>query len=157
PADRVVPRPAELDAVPAAAWWVAASTAYGALVETAGMRPGDRILVTAATGGVGRAALQVAAQVGAVPIAVTPHAARRDALLAAPSARPPAPVLSCPPTRPTSWPPAGSTPRAWEPTSSSTWCAGRARRTSPRRPDPAGRCSPPGSSTPGLRRPWTGR
>jgi len=83
PADRVVPRPAELDAVAAAAWWVAASTAYGALVETAGMRPGDRVLVTAATGGVGRAALQVAAQVGAVPIAVTRHGARRDELLAA--------------------------------------------------------------------------
>jgi NADPH:quinone reductase-like Zn-dependent oxidoreductase len=83
PASRVVARPAELDAVGAAALWVAYSTAYGALVEKAGMRPGDHVLVTAASSGVGLAAIQVANQIGAVPLAVTRTAAKRNDLLAA--------------------------------------------------------------------------
>jgi NADPH:quinone reductase-like Zn-dependent oxidoreductase len=83
PADRVIRRPAGLDVAHAAAVWVAFSTAYGALVEKAGMRPGDRLLVNAASGSVARAAIQVANQLGAVPIAVTRHAAKKDELLAA--------------------------------------------------------------------------
>ncbi|MDO8211044.1 zinc-dependent alcohol dehydrogenase family protein [Conexibacter sp. CPCC 206217] len=83
PASRVVARPAGLGITEAAAIWVAYSTAYGALVEKAGMRPGDHVLVTAASGGVGRAAMQIANQLGAVPIAVTRHAAKTDELLAA--------------------------------------------------------------------------
>ncbi|MCP2250957.1 zinc-dependent alcohol dehydrogenase family protein [Lentzea aerocolonigenes] len=83
PASRVVPRPAGLEAEEAAAIWVAFSTAYGALVEKAGMRPGDHVLVTAASGGVGRAAMQIANQIGAVPIAVTRDSAKKDQLLAA--------------------------------------------------------------------------
>ena len=47
------------------------------------MRPGDHVLITAASGGVGRAAMQIANQIGAVPIAVTRHAAKKDDLLAA--------------------------------------------------------------------------
>ncbi|WP_017936341.1 zinc-dependent alcohol dehydrogenase family protein [Nocardioides sp. Iso805N] len=81
PASRVIPRPAGLDVRQAAAIWVAYSTAYGALVEKAGMRPGDRVLVNAASGGVGRAAIQVANQVGAVPIAVTRNATKEAELL----------------------------------------------------------------------------
>ncbi|MER5644059.1 zinc-dependent alcohol dehydrogenase family protein [Streptosporangium sp. NPDC002524] len=83
PASRVVARPAGLGITEAAAIWVAYSTAYGALVEKAGMRPGDRVLVTAASGGVGRAAMQIANQIGAVPIALTRHTANKDDLLAA--------------------------------------------------------------------------
>ncbi|WP_436759763.1 zinc-dependent alcohol dehydrogenase family protein [Streptosporangium sp. V21-05] len=83
PASRVVARPAGLGITEAAAIWVAYSTAYGALVEKAGMRPGDHVLITAASGGVGRAATQIANQIGAVPIAVTRHTARKDDLLAA--------------------------------------------------------------------------
>ncbi|MGW3916134.1 zinc-dependent alcohol dehydrogenase family protein [Streptomyces sp. NPDC005070] len=82
-ASRVAARPAGLGITEAAAIWVAYSTAYGALVEKAGMRPGDHVLITAASGGVGRAATQIARQLGAVPIAVTRHAARKDELLAA--------------------------------------------------------------------------
>jgi NADPH:quinone reductase-like Zn-dependent oxidoreductase len=67
----------------AAAVWVAYSTAYGALIEKAGMRPGDQVLITAASGGVGRAAMQIANQIGAVPIAVTRHTSKKDDLLAA--------------------------------------------------------------------------
>jgi NADPH:quinone reductase-like Zn-dependent oxidoreductase len=82
-AERVVARPAELDAVHAAALWVSYSTAYGALVEKAGMRPGDHVLITAASGSVGLAAIQIANQIGAIPIAVTRSEAKADALLAA--------------------------------------------------------------------------
>ena len=83
PATRVVARPAGLGITQAAAVWVAYSTAYGALIEKAGMRPGDRVLVTGASGSVGRAAIQIAQHIGAVPIAVTRHAARKDGLLSA--------------------------------------------------------------------------
>lgn len=82
-AERAIPRPDGLTVDEAAAVWVAFSTAFGALVETAGLRPGDRLLVTAASGAVGRAAIQVARQLGAVPIAVTRSAGRRGELLAA--------------------------------------------------------------------------
>jgi NADPH:quinone reductase-like Zn-dependent oxidoreductase len=80
---RVIPRPAGLSITEAAAIWVAYSTAYGALVEKAKMRPGDHVLITAASGGVGRAAMQIANQIGAVPIAVTRDTAKKDELLAA--------------------------------------------------------------------------
>ncbi|MYQ43036.1 NADPH:quinone reductase [Streptomyces sp. LamerLS-316] len=83
PATSVVPRPAGLDATGAAALWVAYSTAYGALVEKAGTRAGDHVLITAASSAVGLAAIQVARQIGAVPLAVTRTGAKKDALLAA--------------------------------------------------------------------------
>src|SRR5690606_39101713 len=60
PASHVISRPTELDVAEAAAIWVSFSTAYGALVETAAMSGGDRVLVNAATGAVGRAAIQIA-------------------------------------------------------------------------------------------------
>ncbi|MET7861458.1 zinc-dependent alcohol dehydrogenase family protein [Streptomyces sp. NPDC005318] len=82
-ASQIVARPAGLGITEAAAIWVAYSTAYGALVEKARMQPGDHVLITAASGGVGRAAMQIAHQIGAVPIAVTRRAARKDELLAA--------------------------------------------------------------------------
>ncbi|MFC8525798.1 zinc-dependent alcohol dehydrogenase family protein [Nocardia sp. NPDC057227] len=83
PASRVIARPAGLTVPEAAAIWVAFSTAYGALVERAGVRAGDHVLVTAASGAVGRAALRIAARLGAVPIAVTRHSAKAGELLAA--------------------------------------------------------------------------
>ncbi|MFE3060839.1 zinc-dependent alcohol dehydrogenase family protein [Nocardia sp. NPDC059239] len=83
PASRVAARPAGLGITEAAAIWVAYSTAYGALVEKAGMRAGDHVLITAASGGVGRAATQIANQIGAVPIAITRHTAKKDELIAA--------------------------------------------------------------------------
>ncbi|MGW1815924.1 zinc-dependent alcohol dehydrogenase family protein [Streptomyces sp. NPDC002125] len=83
PATTVVARPDGLDATGAAALWVAYSTAYGALVEKGGTRPGDHVLITAASSSVGLAAIQVARQIGAVPLAVTRHAAKKEGLLAA--------------------------------------------------------------------------
>jgi NADPH:quinone reductase-like Zn-dependent oxidoreductase len=83
PASRVIARPAGLTMAEAAAVWVAYSTAYGALVEKARMQPGDYVLITAASGSVGRLAIQIANQLGAVPIAVTRQSAKTDELLAA--------------------------------------------------------------------------
>jgi NADPH:quinone reductase-like Zn-dependent oxidoreductase len=83
PAERLVRRPDGLDAVTAAALWVSYSTAYGGLVEKAGLRPGDRVLITAASSTLGLAAIQIARQLGAVPLAATRTAAKRSALLAA--------------------------------------------------------------------------
>ncbi|GAA5166557.1 zinc-dependent alcohol dehydrogenase family protein [Amycolatopsis dongchuanensis] len=83
PASQLIPRPAGLTVPEAAAIWVSFSTAYGALVEKAGMRPGDHVLITAASSGVGRAAIQVARHLGAVPLTVTRTSARTDELLAA--------------------------------------------------------------------------
>ncbi|MEU1144948.1 zinc-dependent alcohol dehydrogenase family protein [Streptomyces sp. NPDC005863] len=81
PAASVVARPAGLDAVTAAATWLTYSTAYGGMLETGGLRPGDHVVVTAASSGVGTAALQTAARIGAVPIAVTRTGEKRQQLL----------------------------------------------------------------------------
>lgn len=83
PARWVIARPAALEIPQAAAIWVAYSTAYGALMEVAGLRPGDRLLISGASGGVGRAAMQIAGQIGATPIAVTRNPAKTAELLAA--------------------------------------------------------------------------
>ncbi|MGW0536397.1 zinc-dependent alcohol dehydrogenase family protein [Streptomyces sp. NPDC003032] len=81
PAGSLVPRPAGLDAVTAAATWLTYSTAYGGMLESGGLRPGDHVVITAASSGVGVAALQTAARIGAVPIAVTRTGGKRRQLL----------------------------------------------------------------------------
>jgi NADPH:quinone reductase len=83
PATAVIARPAGLDVTGAAALWVAYSTAYGALLEKARMRPGDHVLISAASSAVGLAAVQVANQIGAIPLAITRHTAKEKDLLAA--------------------------------------------------------------------------
>ncbi|NUR30818.1 MAG: zinc-dependent alcohol dehydrogenase family protein [Catenulispora sp.] len=81
PAYAVVPRPKGLDAERGAAVWMPYLTAYGALVETAGLRPGDTVLLNAASSSTGLAIIDVANRVGATPIAVTRTAGKRDFLL----------------------------------------------------------------------------
>lgn len=81
PAAAVVSRPEGLDAVEGAAVWMPYLTAYGALVETGGMRAGDTVVLNAASSSVGLAAIHVADRVGARPIAVTRTRAKREALL----------------------------------------------------------------------------
>jgi NADPH:quinone reductase-like Zn-dependent oxidoreductase len=81
PAAAVVPRPAGVDPVRAAAVWMAYITAYGPLVEAGTVRPGDHVLITAASSSVGLAAIQLARHVGAVPIATTRGAGKKQRLL----------------------------------------------------------------------------
>jgi acyl transferase domain-containing protein/acyl carrier protein len=65
PATLVAPRPEKLSAAEAAAMPVAYVTAYYALSRVARLERGERVLVHAATGGVGLAAVQWARHVGA--------------------------------------------------------------------------------------------
>ncbi|MGW2559648.1 zinc-dependent alcohol dehydrogenase family protein [Streptomyces sp. NPDC001514] len=81
PETSVVARPDGTDAVTAAAVWLTYSTAYGGLVTTGGLRPGDHVLITGASSGVGTAAIQTAARIGALPIATTRTDTKRQRLL----------------------------------------------------------------------------
>ncbi|MFJ6405773.1 zinc-dependent alcohol dehydrogenase family protein [Streptomyces hydrogenans] len=81
PASAVVPRPANVDPVSAAAVWMAYITAYGPLAESGRVRPGDHVLITAASSSVGLAAIQVARHVGAIPIATTRGMSKKQRLL----------------------------------------------------------------------------
>lgn len=81
PETAVVRRPASVDAVTGAAAWLTYTTAYGALLETAGLRPGDHVLITGASSGVGTAAIQVARRIGAIPLATTRTEEKRQGLL----------------------------------------------------------------------------
>lgn len=81
PAALVVKHPPALDWDTAAATWMPYLTAYGALIDLAGLRRGDFVVVTAASSSVGLAAIQIANRVGAIPIAVTRTSAKGQALL----------------------------------------------------------------------------
>ncbi|TYB59521.1 zinc-dependent alcohol dehydrogenase family protein [Nonomuraea sp. PA05] len=81
PATAVLRRPEGLGAVEGSAVWMAYVTAYGALMEAGGMRPGDTVVLNAASSSVGLAALRVADRLGATPIALTRTAAKKEALL----------------------------------------------------------------------------
>ncbi|MFI6576435.1 NADP-dependent oxidoreductase [Nocardiopsis sp. NPDC050513] len=72
-------KPASLDHVEAAALPLAALTAWQALVDTAGVAQGQRVLVHAAAGGVGHLAVQIAKARGAHVIG-TASAAKHDML-----------------------------------------------------------------------------
>ncbi|ROH90984.1 NAD(P)-dependent alcohol dehydrogenase [Stagnimonas aquatica] len=65
PADELAPRPAGLDYAQAAAIPLAAQTALQALRDLAGVRPGDRVAIHGASGGVGTLAVQIAKALGA--------------------------------------------------------------------------------------------
>lgn len=68
PARHFARKPASLDHVQAAALPLAALTAWQALVDTAAITPGQRVLVHAAAGGVGHLAVQIAKARGAYVI-----------------------------------------------------------------------------------------
>ncbi|MER6347691.1 NADP-dependent oxidoreductase [Streptomyces sp. NPDC001595] len=77
PARHLAPKPANLTHTEAAALPLAALTAWQALVDTADVRPGERVLVHAAAGGVGHFAVQIAKARGAYVIG-TASAAKHD-------------------------------------------------------------------------------
>lgn len=68
PARHFVRKPANIDHTGAAALPLAALTAYQALVDTAGLTAGQRVLIHAAAGGVGHLAVQIAKAYGAYVI-----------------------------------------------------------------------------------------
>jgi NADPH:quinone reductase-like Zn-dependent oxidoreductase len=79
PARALVRKPDGCDHVQAAAVPLAALTAWQALVDAAGVQPGQRVLVHAAAGGVGHLAVQIAKARGAVVIG-TASAPKHDLL-----------------------------------------------------------------------------
>lgn len=80
PVAALLARPDSVDAVAGAAVWMPYLTAYGALAQVGGIRPGDTAVITAASSSVGLAAIQIANRLGAVPIATTRSRAKKDAL-----------------------------------------------------------------------------
>jgi NADPH:quinone reductase-like Zn-dependent oxidoreductase len=80
PADLVAHHPSSLSWIEAAAIWMQYMTAYGALIDIAGLSRSDTVLIPAASSSVGIAAIQIANKVGATPIALTRTSAKRQAL-----------------------------------------------------------------------------
>uniref|UniRef100_A0AAU2W328 NADP-dependent oxidoreductase n=1 Tax=Streptomyces sp. NBC_00008 TaxID=2903610 RepID=A0AAU2W328_9ACTN len=77
PARAFTHKPAGIDHIQAGALPLAALTAYQAIVDTADVRPGQRVLIHAAAGGVGHLAVQIAKSRGAYVIG-TASAAKHD-------------------------------------------------------------------------------
>lgn len=82
PENQVWPTPAKLSDIEAAAVPVNFLTAWIALDEMARVRQGDRVLVHSAAGGVGTAAVQIAARAGARVVGLTGSPAKKEAILA---------------------------------------------------------------------------
>lgn len=83
PVERLVKHPPSLSPAEAAATWMQYLTAFGALIDIAKLGRGDIVAITAASSSVGLAAIQIARSAGAIPVAVTRQAAKRQALIEA--------------------------------------------------------------------------
>ena len=83
PAHALTHHPASISWSEAAAAWMQYLTAFGALIDIADLKSGETILIPAASSSVGLAAIQIANLVGAVPVALTRGASKRDELLKA--------------------------------------------------------------------------
>jgi NADPH:quinone reductase-like Zn-dependent oxidoreductase len=79
PAQQVQPLPDDVSFEQGAAFVVNYGTAYGGLVVMGGLKPGERVLIQAAAGGVGIAATQIARNIGA-EVFGTASGAKHDAL-----------------------------------------------------------------------------
>lgn len=79
----VLPQPQGLTNVQAAGLWMAYLTAYGGLVEAGRLMANNWVAISAASSSVGLAAIQIARQAGARPIAITLTSAKRNALMEA--------------------------------------------------------------------------
>ncbi|WP_421916562.1 NADP-dependent oxidoreductase [Mesorhizobium sp.] len=69
PADEIAPKPGRIDHVHAGALPLAGLTAWQGLIRHGGLKPGQRVLIHAAAGGVGHLAVQIAKARGAHVIA----------------------------------------------------------------------------------------
>jgi len=83
PTWNLVPKPAELSFDEAACLPTAWLTAYRMLFTTAALRPGDRVLVQGAGGGVSSAAIALGAAAGLDVVATSRSAAKREHAMAA--------------------------------------------------------------------------
>jgi len=83
PVENAIPYPSNLTAEEAASVWVQYLTAWFAFTDVANLQAGQHVLITAATGGVGLGAIQIAKALGELTIATTRTASKKQALLAA--------------------------------------------------------------------------
>ena len=74
----IMPAPAALDDIEAAAFVIPAHTAYHAVIRRGQVQAGETVLVTGAAGGLGSACVQLAAAQGARVIAVVGSSAKRS-------------------------------------------------------------------------------
>jgi NADPH2:quinone reductase len=81
PAYAAAPYPGNLTAVEGAAIWMQYVTAFGALVEYGQINAQDTVLITAASSSVGLAAIQITRAAGALAIATTRGADKKQFLL----------------------------------------------------------------------------
>lgn len=80
PVSAVVKRPDNISPEQAAAVWMQYLTAWGALIDLGQLSQGQVILIPAASSSVGLAAIQIANQVGAIPVAITRTAEKSEQL-----------------------------------------------------------------------------
>ena len=76
----VVKYPENVTPAEAASAWIQYLTAYFAFVDLAALKPGQSVLITAATGGAGLGAIQMARLLGATAIATTRTQGKKEAL-----------------------------------------------------------------------------
>jgi NADPH:quinone reductase-like Zn-dependent oxidoreductase len=81
PAFAVAKYPEKLSSQEGTAIWMQYITAYGALVEYGQIKSGDFVLISAASSSVGSAAIQITKAAGAVAIATTRGASKKQMLL----------------------------------------------------------------------------
>jgi NADPH:quinone reductase len=81
PVSAVASYPKNLSAEEGTSIWMQYLTAYGALIEYARIKKGDFVLITAASSSVGLAAIQLTRAAGAIPIATTRTAKKKQVLL----------------------------------------------------------------------------
>lgn len=81
PAHAVVKHPESVSFEAAASAWMQYVTAYGALIDIAGLAKGDAVVIPAASSSVGLAAIEIANKVEATPIALTRGSSKLQALI----------------------------------------------------------------------------
>jgi NADPH:quinone reductase len=81
PAPLVVHHASSLSWIQAASIWMQYLTAYGALIEIAGLQSGEVVVIPAASSSVGLAAIQITNRMGATPIALTRGRSKQDRLI----------------------------------------------------------------------------
>jgi len=79
--DQCLPLPEGMRFIDAVTLGLAAQTAWFALLERGGFKPGDRVLVTGASGAVGQAAVQIASALGGIVLAAASNLQRARELL----------------------------------------------------------------------------
>lgn len=81
PQEYLVHKPANLSWEEASSVWMQYLTAWGGVISAARAKKNDYILITAASSSVGIAAIQIARQAGAIPVAVTLSSDKKSTLL----------------------------------------------------------------------------